>query len=159
MRGSNITRNGSLRIFTFEKKSGKMILSDDHEKRLQPEETDSLGYHITPFEKGIEMSKLPAADLGFISETLYTALEAGVVKFTGVGNKYPDPIDIEVELSGKFISAYVTVDNHRTGTKFCIAIEGDDRRFRYANLFKEILENPATDKESWYRQVHNYHRV
>ena len=136
-----------------------MILSDDHEKRLQPEETDSLGYHITPFEKGIKMSQLPPADLGFISETLYTALEAGVVEFTGLGNKYPDPIDIEIELSGKFISAYVTVDKHRTGSRFCIAVQGDDGRFRYAKPYKEILENPSTGKESWYRQVHNFHRV
>lgn len=141
------------------KKGGEMILDDDHEKRLQPEETDSLGFYITKFEKGINMSKLPPADLGFISETLYTALEAGVVKVTGLGKKYPDPIDVEVELSGIFISAYVLVDGHRTGSRFGIAVQGDDGRFRYQNKFKEILEDPSTTKESWYRLVHNYLRV
>ena len=141
------------------KKGGEMILDDDHEKRLQPEETDSLGFYITKFEKGINMSKLPPADLGFISETLYTALEAGVVNVTGLGKKYPDPIDVEVELSGIFISAYVLVDGHRTGSRFGIAVQGDDGRFRYQNKFKEILEDPSTSKESWYRLVHNYLRV
>ena len=118
-----------------------------------------MGFYITKFEKGINMSKLPPADLGFISETLYTALEAGVVKVTGLGKKYPDPIDVEVELSGIFISAYVLVDGHRTGSRFGIAVQGDDGRFRYQNKFKEILEDPSTSKESWYRLVHNYLRV
>ena len=47
----------------------------------------------------------------------------------------------------------------RTGSRFGIAVQGDDGRFRYQNKFKEILEDPSTTKESWYRLVHNYLRV
>ena len=137
-----------------------MILKPEHEAKLQPEDTDNLGYKKEEFDYGgIEMQSLPPADLGFVSETLHTQLEQEPVKFNGLGNKYPDPIDVQVEMEGTFISAYVLVDGHNTGTRAGIAVQGDDGRFRYQNKFKEILENPATPKESWYRQVHNYLRV
>ncbi len=137
-----------------------MILKPEHEAKLQPETRDNLGYKKEEFDYGgIDMTPLPPADLGFISETLHTQLEQEPVKVTGIGNKYPDPIDVLVEMNGKFINAFVTVDGYKTGTKFCIAVQGDDGRYRYANLYKAVLENPATPKESWYRQVHNYLRV
>ena len=137
-----------------------MILSKEHEAKLQPEDRDNLGYKKEEFDYGgIDMAALPPADLGFISETLHTQLEQETAVFVGIGNKYPDPIEVEVELSGKFISAYVRVDGHRTGTRCCIAVQGNDHRFRYAGKFLAILEDPTTPKESWYRQVHAYLRV
>jgi len=149
-----------------------MILNNDNERdqrkddiynrdesHLVPDTTDGLGNERVFDPVKVPVCGLPAEDLGAISETLHTHLETEPVRITGLSPQWEQPVEVEIEMNGKFINAYRLAHGYRTGTKFCIAVRGDDFRFRYAKAFLNILENPATPADSWYVKAHLYYRA
>jgi hypothetical protein len=153
--------------------STKMILNNDNERdqrkddiynrpetHLEPDTTDGLGNERVFDSVKVPVCGLPAEDLGAISETLHTHLQVGIpVKVTGMSPQWDKPIEVEIEQSGKFINAFRLAHGFRTGTKTCIAVRGDDFRFRYAKTFLNILEDPNTAADSWYVKAHLYYRA
>ena len=144
---------------TQERDQRKDDIYNRDERHLEPDTTDGLGNERVFDPVKVPVCGLPAEDLGEISETLHTALQVQPVRVTGHSPQWDAPVEIEIEMSGKFINAFRLVHGHRTGTKYCIAVQGDDFRFRYSKKFLNILENPATPEDSWYVKAHLYYRA
>ncbi len=130
------------------------------ESHLEPDTTDGLGNERVFDPIKVPVCGLPAEDLGAISETLHTHLATGQpVRITGLSPQWDQPVEVEIEMSGKFINAFRLAHGFRTGTKFCIAVRADNFRFYYAKTFLKILENPTTSADSWYVKAHLYYRA
>lgn len=93
---------------------------------------------------------MPSHYSGVLSDVLMAHLEVGPVTLDGVLNGRK--ISFEVELSGKFINAYLTIDTFRTRRLETVAVLAGTKQWFYTSNFNKLLETSEIDH--WSRTIH-----
>lgn len=148
-----------------------MILSKEHEAKLQPETEDNMGNPIEQFEHS---DTPPIAEFeGAISESLWRYLQSEPLNIVGLSEVTGRKVTVQLTLSNAgYINAETLVFGAGTGRRFCIAWQTKEGRWLYTKKMVDVLEEGYTELNEdgkmeqhdltlnhWKAMVHTYVRV